>query len=62
MPKDLYLSIIKIITSKNPTIKEIVPALIESLPKSGPTVLSSTTDKGVGKAPDLRSNAKSVAV
>ena len=34
---------------------------IESAPKSGPTVLSSTTVKGVGNAPDLNSKAKSVA-
>ena len=39
-----------------------MPASIESWPKSGPTVLSSTTDNGVGKAPDLHNNAKSVAV
>ena len=45
----------------NEFIKDVVPDLIESTPKSGPTVLSSTTSKGVGKAPDLRSKAKSVA-
>ena len=45
----------------NPTIKDVTPDLIESSPKSGPTVRSSTISRGVGKAPDLRSNAKSVA-
>ena len=49
-PNILYLNIINIITKMNPTISEIKPALIESSPKSGPTVLSSTTVKGVGNA------------
>ena len=44
-----------------PTTKDIDPDFIESLPRSGPTVLSSTIKIGVGKAPDLNSNAKSVA-
>ena len=44
-----------------PTINDVAPDLIESSPKSGPTVRSSTTIKGVGKAPDLSSKAKSVA-
>ena len=51
----------KNITSKNPTNNEIEPALIESSPKSGPTVLSSTIESGAGKAPDLKSKARSVA-
>ena len=34
---------------------------MESSPRSGPTVLSSTTFNGVGKAPDLNNKAKSVA-
>ena len=38
-----------------------MPASIESWPKSGPTVLSSIIFKGAGKAPDLSSNARSVA-
>ena len=42
-------------------IREIDPDLIESSPKSGPTVLSSRMIKGAGRAPDLRSRAKSVA-
>ena len=41
--------------------KAIIPALIESCPKSGPTVLSSIIFKGAGKAPDLNNKAKSVA-
>ena len=61
-PNILYLNIIKNITNMKPTIKEIKPDLIESFPKSGPTVLSSATIKGVGKAPDLKSKARSVAV
>ena len=43
-----------------PTIKDIVPDLIESSPKSGPTVLYSTMIKGMGNAPDLKSKARSV--
>ena len=49
-------------TIKNPIIREIAPALIESSPRSGPTVLSSTIFNGAGKAPDLKSKARSVAV
>ena len=45
----------------NPTIREVIPDLMESSPRSGPTVLSSTTSRGVGKAPDRRSKARSVA-
>ena len=41
--------------------KDIDPALIESSPRSGPTVLSSIIFRGAGKAPDRRSKAKSVA-
>ena len=48
------------IDSTNPIIKEIAPEIIESLPKSGPTVLSSTMLIGVGNAPDLNKRAKSV--
>jgi len=40
---------------------EIAPALIESSPRSGPTVRSSIMLRGAGKAPDLSSKAKSVA-
>jgi len=36
-------------TNKNPIAKEVAPALIESSPKSGPTVLSSIIFKGAGK-------------
>ena len=60
-PKILYLYSINKITRTKPTIKEVNPDFIESSPKSGPTVLSSTTINGVGKAPDLSSKAKSVA-
>ena len=48
-------------TRKNPIIRAITPALIESCPKSGPTVLSSIIFKGAGNAPDLNSKARSVA-
>ena len=47
-------------TKNKPIIRDVTPDLIESSPKSGPTVLS-TTIKGVGNAPDLSSKAKSVA-
>ena len=60
MPKTLYLIIINIITRINPTISEKTPASIESFPKSGPTVLSSTILIGAGSAPDLNNKAKSV--
>ena len=49
------------ITSIKPIISAIIPALIESCPKSGPTVLSSIILKGAGNAPDLNNNARSVA-
>ena len=61
-PKILYLYIIKDITNVKPIINEMTPALIESFPKSGPTVLSSIISNGAGKAPDLNNSAKSVAV
>ena len=38
-----------------------MPDLIESLPRSGPTVLSSAIIKGVGNAPDLSNKERSVA-
>ena len=59
-PKILYFNIIKIITKINPITREIVPDFIESSPKSGPTVLSSTIFKGVGNAPERNNKAKSV--
>ena len=60
-PKNLYLKNIKKITKTKPIIKENVPALIESSPRSGPTVLSSIIFSGAGQSPDLNNNAKSVA-
>ena len=48
-------------TKINPITSEIFPELIESWPKSGPTVLSSTIFIGTGNAPDLSNKAKSVA-
>ena len=48
-------------TNAKPIIKEIAPEFIESWPKSGPTVRSSTISRGVGSAPDLNNKAKSVA-
>ena len=60
-PNILYLKNIKIITSKKPIINAMTPALIESCPRSGPTVLSSIMFSGAGRAPDLSSKAKSVA-
>ncbi len=48
-------------TRRKPMAKAIIPAFIESCPKSGPTVLSSIIFNGAGKAPDLSNNAKSVA-
>ena len=60
-PKILYLTNIKSTTKTNPIISAIIPAFIESWPKSGPTVLSSIILRGAGKAPDLKSRARSVA-
>ena len=61
-PNRRYLIIIKIITKKKPIINENTPASIESCPKSGPTVLSSTTDKGAGRAPERNNKERSVAL
>ena len=57
---EAYDIIIVISHNIKPTIKDNLPDSIESLPKSGPTVLSSTIFFGVGKAPDLNNKAKSV--
>ena len=48
-------------TNIKPIINDIIPASIESCPRSGPTVLSSIMLRGAGKAPDLNNKAKSVA-
>ena len=48
-------------TNKKPIDNAIIPALIESWPRSGPTVLSSIISKGAGNAPDLNNKARSVA-
>ena len=61
-PKILYLYNINKITKTNPINKDLIPDFIESSPKSGPTVLSSTTTNGVGRAPERRSSARSVAL
>ena len=61
IPKRLYLYNMYKMTKRKPIAKDINPALIESSPKSGPTVLSSIMFKGAGRAPDLNSYAKSVA-
>ena len=61
-PKKRYLIIIKIITKIKPIIKDRYTCIYWSCPKSGPTVLSSTTDKGAGSAPERKSKARSVAV
>ena len=34
-------------TKINPTMREVIPDLMESSPRSGPTVLSSTTSRGM---------------
>ena len=44
------------------TIEARVPELIESLPKEGPTDLSSKIVRGAGSAPALNNIAKSLAV
>ena len=60
-PNILYLTKINTITNTKPIANAIIPALIESCPKSGPTVRSSIIFKGAGNAPDLNKRAKSVA-
>ena len=60
-PKILYLKKMNKITRTNPIARAIIPALIESWPKSGPTVLSSIMFRGAGNAPDLSNKARSVA-
>ena len=62
IPKYLYLNIINKITNIKPKINEIIPDFIESFPRSGPTVLSSTITKGVGNAPERNNKDRSVAV
>src|ERR1700748_305512 len=51
----------KPITRTNPTVSEIAPARIESAPSSGPTLRSSTTVSGAGRAPARSSTARSLA-
>ena len=60
-PNTRYLYNIKNITRKKPIKRANKPALIESWPKSGPTVLSSIMFNGAGNAPDLNNKARSVA-
>ena len=60
-PNILYFIKINRITKTKPIIKAIIPALIESWPRSGPTVLSSIISRGAGNAPDLNNKARSVA-
>ena len=60
-PNIRYFTNIKIITKRKPMANAIIPAFIESCPKSGPTVLSSIIFSGAGNAPDLNNKAKSVA-
>ena len=51
----------KTMTSTTPTMQAVVPALIESAPRSGPTVRSSRMMSGAGKAPARSNSARSVA-
>ena len=61
-PNTLYLIIINNITSTKPILRAFFPALIESSPRLGPTVLSSKTVIGAGNEPALSNTAKSFAV
>ena len=54
-----YVININIITATKPTILAILPDWIESAPRPGPTERSSKIIIGAGKAPDLRTRAKS---
>ncbi len=49
-------------TSRKPTPSAMAPARMLSAPSSGPTVRSSTTVSGAGRAPARSSTARSVAV
>ena len=51
----------KISTRMRPMMQAILPARIESAPRSGPTVRSSRMVSGAGKAPARSSNARSFA-
>ena len=61
-PKKRYFKIINIITKIKPIVRAFFPALIESIPRLGPTVLSSKTSIGAGKDPALSKTARSLAV
>ncbi len=52
----------KTMTSTKPTASEMAPARIASAPSSGPTLRSSTTVSGAGRAPARSSTARSVAL
>ena len=60
-PNSLYRKIMKERTSSKAMIAARLPASTESLPKPGPTVLSSSTSSGAGRAPARKSKASSFA-
>ena len=59
-PKLPYVKIINVITAIIPNRLAILPDEIESLPNPGPTERSSKIIIGAGKAPDLKTKAKSL--
>ena len=61
IPNALYLIIINTITKIKPINNAFLPASMESIPRLGPTVLSSNTLIGAGRDPALKRTAKSLA-
>ena len=53
--------IINTITKIKPITNAFLPASMESIPRLGPTVLSSNTLIGAGRDPALKRTAKSLA-
>ena len=49
-------------TNSTPTTEPILPVAIVSAPSPAPTVLSSITSNGAGKAPERKRTAKSFAL
>ena len=59
MPNSPYAAIMKRTTAIRPMTEAVMPSLIESEPSPAPTVLSSSTSSGAGRAPERSSKASS---
>lgn len=60
-PNRPYAATINKTTAIRPIMEATMPSRIESEPKPAPTVLSSRTSNGAGKAPERSSKARSLA-